>query len=77
MAVGKSGMVSVVIPTKKRARYLPSAVEGVLRQTWENLECLVIDDTEVALRLLLSDPRMRFVAWRTAAWHRPAIAGSG
>ncbi|MGE4272773.1 MAG: glycosyltransferase [Desulfitobacterium sp.] len=36
--------VSVVIPTYNHARYVPWAVESVLRQNYPNLEILVIDD---------------------------------
>jgi len=37
-------LVSVVIPTYNGARYLEEAVKSVLRQTYRNLECIVIDD---------------------------------
>lgn len=37
-------LVSVIIPAYNSARYLPEAIESVLRQTFTDLELLVIDD---------------------------------
>ncbi len=37
-------LVSVVIPTYNRASYLKAAVESVQRQTYKNLEIIIVDD---------------------------------
>lgn len=38
--------VSVIIPTYKRSTYLYSAIESVLKQTYQNIEVIVVDDND-------------------------------
>ena len=40
----KTPLISVVIPTYNAARYLPDAIESILRQNYQNMEIIVIDD---------------------------------
>ncbi|MBQ8200339.1 MAG: glycosyltransferase [Clostridia bacterium] len=58
-------MISVIIPTYNRCELLLRAAESVLRQTYADLECIIVDDasvdgTEAAVRSL-TDPRVRYV----------------
>jgi glycosyltransferase involved in cell wall biosynthesis len=55
----------VVIAAKKKARFLPAAVESVLAQTVADWELVIIDDgstdhTPAAVRPYLADPRVRY-----------------
>jgi glycosyltransferase involved in cell wall biosynthesis len=37
-------LISAVIPTYNYGRFVSRAIESVLDQTWQNLECIVVDD---------------------------------
>ena len=62
-------LVSVIIPTHFRADRLSKAVESVCRQTWSNLEILVVSDgddketNELMEKVTLEDPRVHFVSY--------------
>lgn len=43
----KSGLVSVIIPTYKRADMIGRAIESVLNQSYGLLECIVVNDNEI------------------------------
>ncbi len=43
MAVSR-GMVSVIIPAYNRQKFISSAIESCMRQTYENIEVIVVDD---------------------------------
>lgn len=66
----EKGLVSVIIPTYKRADKLMRAVNSVCSQTYENIEVLVVNDNEnddqytQALQQMfasVTDPRVRLV----------------
>jgi glycosyltransferase involved in cell wall biosynthesis len=69
--------VSVVIPCFRAADTLRTAVESVLRQTWSDLEVIIVDDgspdqsLRVALTLAEDDPRIRVLSQANAG---PAVA---
>ncbi len=64
-------LVSVVIPTYQRPKFLGRAIESVLKQTYQNWELLVVDDnepdsearreTEAFMRRFESDARVRYL----------------
>jgi glycosyltransferase involved in cell wall biosynthesis len=61
--------ISVIIPCYDQARYLPDAVQSIVRQTYTNWECIIINDgssdntAEVARQLIAQYPerRIRFI----------------
>ena len=60
--------VSVIMPAFNSAAWLPTAVRGLLKQTWRNLEVIIIDDCSsdetlaVANSLATQDPRIRVIS---------------
>lgn len=61
-------MVSVLVPAFNSAPWLPTAVRGLLKQTWRNIEVIIIDDCStddtlaVANSLAATDARIRVLA---------------
>ena len=61
-------LVSVVIGTLNRAKFLERCVRSVLDQTYRNIECIVMDgaskdgSVEILKRLADSDPRLKYVS---------------
>lgn len=60
-------LVSVVLPTYNRERFLGEAIAGALGQTWPHLEILVVDDgstdgtRELVETLAAQDARIRYL----------------
>ena len=59
-------MISIVIPAFNREEYIAETLESVLSQTYQNWECIVVDDgstddTETVIKKYIeADPRFRF-----------------
>ncbi len=62
----KDNLVSVIIPVYNAEEYVRDAVESICRQTYPNLEIIIIDDgsTDKSLEILRSiqDPRIKLVS---------------
>lgn len=60
-------LVSIIIPCYNQAHYLPEALGSVLVQTYENWECIIVNDgspdntEQVALEWCNKDPRFRYI----------------
>ena len=60
-------MVSVIVPCYKQAEYLPETLDCILAQTYQNWECIVIDDGspdntgDVASAYAGRDPRIKYM----------------
>ena len=61
------GLVSIVIPCYRGERWLPAAIESCLRQSYELVEVIVVDDAspdssaEIAERYSRSDARVKVI----------------
>ncbi len=60
-------LVSVIIPTRNYARYLPEAIESALGQSYSHIECIVVDDgstdnsAETVNRMAQKEPRLLYI----------------
>lgn len=69
-------LVSIIIPTYNRANLLGETLNSILSQTYENWECIIVDDGstddtfEVVEKFLKTDSRFQF-------YHRPTNRPKG
>ncbi|GED61002.1 glycosyltransferase family 2 protein [Brevibacillus formosus] len=59
-------LITVVIPTYNREKYLPTAIESVLNQTHKEWKLLIVDDastdhTQAIVKKYLVDPRIHYM----------------
>lgn len=58
---GHLPLVSCIMPTYNRRRFVPRAIDYFLRQDYPNKELVIIDDgTDRVADLILADPRIRY-----------------
>lgn len=61
-------LVSVIVPCFNQGRFLPDAIDSLLKQTYRNWECIVVNDgsfdetEQIALEFCERDRRIRYVA---------------
>jgi glycosyltransferase involved in cell wall biosynthesis len=66
--MSEAGLVTIVMPNRNHAHYLPRALDAMLVQTWPNLEVIVVDDAstdtsrDVVADYTRRDPRVRLLA---------------
>jgi hypothetical protein len=62
VAVAAEPLVSAIMPTANRRRFVPRAIRYFLRQDYPHCELLVVDDgRETVADLIPEDPRIRYV----------------
>jgi len=67
LATTVPGLVSVILPNRNHAHYLPTALDALLAQTWPQLEILLVDDAssdnsrEVMRSYATRDRRVRLI----------------
>lgn len=69
-------MFSIVIPTYNRPDFLPEAIDSVLNQTVDDLECIVVDDAGPIPATVPHDPRVKLIR-HTSNGGEPAARNTG
>ena len=48
--MSEAGLVTIIMPNRNHAHYLPRALDAMLAQTWTKLEIIVVDDASQQLK---------------------------
>lgn len=59
--MSRQPLISVVIPTYGRPRFLREAIDSVFRQSVQDFECIVVDDASHEQPSFSSHPKVRFI----------------
>ncbi len=74
--ISENPLISIIIPTYNRARLIGETLDSILKQTYQNWECIIVDDgsvdntDEVADNYIQKDARFKY-------YHRPKEHLSG
>ncbi len=66
MAETITPLISIIVPCYNQAEYLPEALKSVLDQTYQNWECIIVNDgspdntEEIALKWVNKDSRIKY-----------------
>ncbi len=65
--MSKSGLISIIIPTYNRAKIIGKTLDSIKAQTFENWECIIVDDgstdeTSTLVQEYLNDERFVFLS---------------
>ncbi|HTE48979.1 MAG TPA: glycosyltransferase family A protein [Candidatus Paceibacterota bacterium] len=72
-------LVSIIMPTYRRADFLPDTIQSVLSQTYKNIELIIVCDPspdktiEVLLPFSIRDPRVKIIENKTRMKHIPSL----
>lgn len=74
-------MISIVIPTYNRSKFLPRVLDSVLKQSYGHWELIISDDgstdnTETVIKQFLSDSRIKYIKNRNAGATAARNAGA-
>ncbi|WP_034922752.1 glycosyltransferase family 2 protein [Gillisia sp. CAL575] len=63
----QKGLISIIVPCFKQAQFLDDCLQSVLEQTYQNWECIIVDDgspdntEEIAKKWIKKDKRFKYV----------------